>query len=256
MKLKFILIAAQIILSLSMLQAQAEKDYLKEGDEYHAKFDNFNAVVYYAKAYESSPESYETLSKYTLALNDAGEECLDLKKRDEAKIYIDKAIRHAMLLQKNFPDSALSYTYLALSYGNIAMFTGNKEKIKYADQVRMNSLKAIKLNPNNYFPYIILGIYYREAAKLNWYEKIFAKTFYGGVPEGTFQQSIQMFRKALSIDPQLIIADYQLSKTYRSMGDEKNEVVLLKKILNMPVRNFRDKYAIIKSQNRLEKLAN
>ena len=256
MKLKFIFISAQIILFTSLLNAQAEKEYLKMGDQYTAKFDNFDAVISYEKAYDILPGNYETLSKLTLALNDAGEECLDLRKRDEAKKYIDKAIGFAELLQKEYPDSALSYTYLALSYGNIAMFTGTKEKIQYADKVKLNALKSIKLNPNNYFPYIILGIYYREAAKLNWYEKVFAKTFFGGVPEGTFQQSIQMFNKALSLDSNLIIADYQLSKTYRSMGDEKKEIALLKKVLNMPLRNFRDKYAIIKSRNRLDKPAN
>ena len=99
-------------------------------------------------------------------------------------------------------------------------------------------------------------MYYREAASLSWFEKIFAKTFLGGVPEGTYQQSIQMFNKALSLDSNLIVANYQLSKTYRNMGEKDKEIKLLKKVLTMHIQNFRDKFAIIKARHRLEKLMN
>jgi tetratricopeptide (TPR) repeat protein len=256
MKLKFILISIQIILFMPFLHSQADKGYLAKGDDYTAKFDNLNAIKSYEEAYKISPNSYEVLTRITLAYNDEGEELLNLREKDKAENYIDQAIKYAGILQKEFPDSALSYTYMALTYGNMAIFKGGKDKIRYADKVRQNALKSIKINPNNYFPYIILGIYYREAASLKWYQKIFAKTFLGGVPEGTYQESIDMFDKALSLDSNLIVADYQLSKTYRNMGEKNKEINLLKKVLIMPIRNFRDKYAIIKAKNRLEKMIN
>jgi tetratricopeptide (TPR) repeat protein len=256
MKLKLVFISIQIIIFTSLLHSQADKGYIAQGDEYTAKFDNLNAVKSYEEAYKFSPNSYDVLTRITLAYNDEGEELLNLRKKDEAEKYIEQGIKYAEILQKKFPDSALSYTYLALTYGNMAIFKGGKDKIRYADKVRQNALKAIKMNPDNYFPYIILGMYYREAAGLTWYEKIFAKTFLGGIPEGTYQQSIQMFDKALSLDSNLIVADYQLSKTYRNMGEKDQEINLLKKVLTMHIRNFRDKYAIIKAKHQLEKLMN
>ncbi len=256
MNLKLIFISTQIIFFTSILFPQADKGYLAQGDKYTAEFDNLNAVKSYDEAYKISPNSYDVLTRITLAYNDEGEELLDLKKRDEAKGYIDQAIKYAEILNKKFPDSALSYTYLALTYGNMAIFKGGKDKIIYAEKVKQNALKSIKINPDDYFPYIILGMYYREAAGLSWFEKIFAKTFLGGVPEGTYKQSIQMFGKALALDSNLIVADYQLSKTYRNMDEKDKEIKLLKKVLTMHVRNFRDKYAIIKAKNRLEKLIN
>ena len=256
MNLKFLFISTQIIFFTSILYPQADKGYLAQGDDYTAKYDNLNAVKSYEEAYKISPNSYQVLTRITLAYNDEGEELLDLRKKGEAENYINKAIKYAELLQMKFPDSALSYTYLALTYGNMAIFKGGKGKIRYADKVRQNALKSIKINPNNYFPYIILGMYYREAAGLTWYQKIFAKTFLGGVPEGTYQESIEMFDKALSLDSNLIVADYQLSKTYGNMGEKNKELKLLKKVLTMQVRNFRDKYAIIKAKHRLEKMMN
>jgi tetratricopeptide (TPR) repeat protein len=229
-------------------------DYIHEGDVYHDKFDNINAVKCYEKAFQSAPDNYQVLSKLTLAYDDAGEEMLELKKRDDSKIFVTKAVRTAELLQNKYPDSALSYTYLALSYGNIAMFKGGREKIKYAFKVKSNAEKAMKMNPEDVYPYIIMGIYYREAAGLNWFEKLFAKSFLGGVPEGTYEQSKQMFYKSLAIDHDIISSYYNLSKTYDKLDDRKNEMDCLNRVIQLPVRNFRDKFAKIKAEKKLEQL--
>jgi tetratricopeptide (TPR) repeat protein len=254
MKTKTIYLLFSLLLITAFSKAQADFDYLHEGDYYHEKYDNVNAVKSYEKALKISPDDYWVLSKLTLAYNDAGEEKFGFKKLDEAETYITKGVSTAELLQSKYPDSSLSYTYLALSYGNIAMFKGGKGKIKYAFKVKLNAEKAMKMNPEDVYPYIILGIYYREAAGLNWFEKLFAKSFLGGVPEGTYSESRQMFYKSLSLDPNIIIAYYNLSKTYAGMDDKKNEVDCLKKVIQLPIRNFRDKSAKIKAAKILTEL--
>jgi tetratricopeptide (TPR) repeat protein len=99
-----------------------------------------------------------------------------------------------------------------------------------------------------------MGIYYRELARLSWFERAFANTFFGKVPDGSFEDSIEMFNKALMINNNMIVATYQLSKTYRALGSEKKEVELLKKVIKLPERNFRDKFAKRKAERRLGKL--
>ncbi|RPI71330.1 MAG: hypothetical protein EHM47_10455 [Ignavibacteriales bacterium] len=235
--------------------------YLKKGDELHKKFDNKNAAIQYEKAYDLAPDNYYVLLNITEVYNDLGEEYVELSRRsevnhfrDEAKNYIDKAIHFAELFQKKFPDSADAYTYLALSYGNIAMFRGSKEKIKLAHQVKNNAEKSLQMDPDNYISYIILGIYNREIGNLSFFERIFANTFFGDVPEGSFEESIKMFNKALQLMPQTIVPAYGLAKTYRYMSEDEKEKELLQKILKYKVQNFRDKFAIEKAKRRLENL--
>jgi hypothetical protein len=138
-----------------------------------------------------------------------------------------------------------------MSNGNIALFKGGKEKIKYAKLVEQNAKKSISLNSNAYLPYIILGIYYREIAGLNWIERAFANTFLGGVPSGSNEDSESMLKKALSFDPNMIVANYQLAKTYRQMDRMPEEKALLQKVLKLPMRDFRDKFAKEKANKRL-----
>jgi len=228
--------------------------YLKKGDEFHKKFDNVNAIINYEIAYALAPDNYKVLLKLTATFNDIGEEYVELRKREEAKKYIDKAIHYAEIFHKKFPDSADVYCYLALSYGNIAIFKGDKEKIKLAHIVKDNAEKSLKMDPHNYISYIILGIYNREIGNLNFFERLFANTFFGDVPDGSFEESIAMFNKALRIMPGTIVPTYGLAKTYRYMDEEEKEKELLKKVLTFKIRDFRDKFAIEKAKRRLEKL--
>lgn len=250
-KMKFVLILQMLVI---FTLPNDYETYLKRGDELHKNFDNVNAAFNYEQAHKLAADNYEILLKLTIAYNDAGEEYVQLHKRDTAEKYIDMAVRYAEIFHKKFPDSAEVYCYLALSYGNIAMFRGSKEKIRLANVVRENATKSIQMNPDQFVPYVVLGIYHREIANLNFFERFFANTFLGDVPEGSFEESIEMFNKALSILPSTIVPTYQLAKTYRYMGKEEKEKQLLQKVLNYKILNFRDKFAIEKSKRRLEKL--
>jgi tetratricopeptide (TPR) repeat protein len=244
-----------IFLSLLFLGSSADYEtYIKKGDEFHKMFDNIDAALNYQEAYELVPTDFEVLIKLTGAYNDAGEEYVELRKRDEAKKYIDKAISYAEILHKEFPDSAETYCYLALSYGNIAMFSGSKEKIRLANLIKENAEKSLRMDSTLFVSYVILGIYNREISNLGFFERFFANTFLGDVPDGSFEESIKMFNKALSILPNTIVPTYGLSKTYRYMGEEEKEKELLNKIFKYKIQNFRDKFAIEKAKRRLQKL--
>ena len=83
---------------------------------------------------------------------------------------------------------------------------------------------------------------------------MFANTFYGNVPEGSFEESVRMLKKALEVNPNTIVATFQLALTYKAMKDKKNETELLKKLFNYPQKNFRDKFAIKKAKRLLNEL--
>ncbi|QQS36523.1 MAG: hypothetical protein IPM56_00805 [Ignavibacteriales bacterium] len=228
--------------------------FLKKGDEHYKKYEIINAVNSYKKAFELAPDNYEVLLKLTRTYNDAGEEFKELRNREEAEKYINKAVEYAEIFKKKYPDSAAVYTYLAMSYGNIAMFKGGKEKVKYAQMIRQNLDISLKKNPNDYLPYVILGIYNREIASLSWIERLFANTFFGEVPEGSYEESEKLFLKALKLQPDMIVATFQLARTYRKLEREQDEIKMLKKVLALPKQDFRDKFAKEKSQRRLTEL--
>ena len=230
------------------------KEYLDKGDESYKELKNLEAMNYYEDAYKLEPDNFNVMLRLVRSYNDVGEEYYEQRKRDEAEVYITKAVDFAIKFKNKFPDSAEVYGYLGMSYGQLALFRGGKEKVKYANLVEDNCKKAIAMNGTNFLPYVILGVYYRELASLNWIERAFANTFFGNVPKGSYEESETYLKKALGIDPNLVIAVYNLSKTYKEMGRTNDELALLKKVEEMPVRNFRDIYAKQKAKRRLSQM--
>lgn len=243
-----------LFLLIAKSYATGLENYIIEGDRYYKKFDNVTAISKYEEAYRIEPDNYEVLFRLARTFNDAGEEQYELRKMKEAEVFINKAVKFSEIFKNKYPDSAAVYTYTAMSLGNLALFKGGNEKVKLAKRIEENAQKALNMDPRNYVNYIILGIYNRELASLNWFERAFANTFFGSVPGGSYEEAEKYFRQALKIDSDMIVATYQLAKTYRKMDQEEKELQLLRKIQNMQVRDFRDKFAKVKAKKRLEEL--
>lgn len=250
----FLIVLSLLLIPVHSACSETYKDYLKQGDQFYSEFNNHSALENYLVAYKLSPDSYEVLFRLARTYNDLGEEFYEYRKSDSSEVMIKYALMYSGMLVKNFPDSSASYAFLAMSYGNQALFEGGKEKIKLAHKIEDNAKKSLQMNPHQYLSYIILGIYYRQIADLNWFERMFANTFFGNVPEGTFEESLDMLNKALKVEPNTIIASFQLSLTYKAMGDNEKETDLLKKLLTYQQKNFRDLFAIKKAKKRLKEL--
>ncbi len=242
------------LIPFSAIFANNFEDYIQMGDESFSSFDNQSALQNYLKAYEIDSRSYEVIYRLARSYNDLGEEYYEYRMKDSSEAMIKKAIEFSEKLMKEYPDSASSYAYLAMSYGNQALYEGGKTKIKLAHKIEENAKKSLQINPHQYLSYVILGIYYRQIADLSWFEKIFANTFFGDVPEGSFDQSVEMLKKALDIKPGTIVASFQLALTYKAMGKTDEEKKLLQELITYPQKNFRDKFAIKKAKKRLKDL--
>uniref|UniRef100_UPI004056722C tetratricopeptide repeat protein n=1 Tax=Candidatus Electrothrix sp. TaxID=2170559 RepID=UPI004056722C len=158
--------------------AQTADTHIKQGDIFYRQFDNVSALASYKRALEMQPGDFECLSKVVRAYNDIGE---DLSS-EESEQYYEQAVQYAERLQQMFPDRAKSYYQLAVSYGNLALLRGSKEKVKLSSSVEKNIRRALAMNPDYADAYAVLGIYYKEVASLNGFLKTFARLFFGDRP--------------------------------------------------------------------------
>jgi tetratricopeptide (TPR) repeat protein len=238
-----------IFLTCVSLSAQDYQAFVKKGDEYYEQFRNQEALAEYQKAYEIAPDEYAVLMKLTRAYNDVGE---DLNS-DEAEIHFKKAISHAKLLQEKFPDRAEAYFYLAATSGNLALSKSGKEKVRLSRDIEKYAKKSITLDPEFASGYIALGIYYREVANLNWFLKAFAKTIFGGLPNGTNEDSEKMLLEAIKREPSVLVY-YELAGTYKEMGEKERAIENLKKSIELPIVDHQDERRKAEAKKMLSKL--
>lgn len=225
-------------------------DFVKQGDEHYAKFENDKALESYEKAYAINPCSYDALMKVTRAYIDLGE---DLDTKESEGLYL-QAVDHAEIMVKKEPDKAEPYFYAAAAYGKLALFRGGKEKVKLSGSVEKNAIKALELDPQYEKPHTTLGIYYREVANLNWFLKAFANAFFGGELKGTNEDAEKYLLMAIELDPNRIYPRFALARTYKAMRKKDKEIEQLEKVLELPVADHEDQEKKELAKGRLEKL--
>ena len=227
------------ILFTGSVYGQSFELYVKQGDLFHSNFMNVEALEAYQKAYEINPNNFEIIRKLTITSNDCGEDQVEINE-EKAKEYFDLSVKYAELAKEKYPEEPEVYLLLGLSYGNSSRYAGGKEKVKLARNVERNFKKMIELKPDYAPPYIGLGIYYREVAKLNFFLKLFAKSLLGGLPNGSLEDSETMLVKAVEIAPDRVFTHYELAITYLDIGDTEKVRYHLEKVLELPETDHLD----------------
>lgn len=239
MRLRVYILLTLLILFPFNTRADNSEMYLQMGDIHHRAYNNTEALSYYQKAHKYRPDSFEILKKLTLAANDCGEDQVEI---DELKAseYFTLSVSYAELTKANFPDKEDIYLLLGLSYGNSSRYASGKDKVRLARDVEKNFKKMINIRPDYAPPYIGLGIYYREVAKLNFFLKFMAKKILGGLPDGTLEDSKEMLIKAVELAPDRVFTHYELAITYFELGEEENVKYHLQKVLELPKTDHLD----------------
>jgi len=213
--------------------------YLEKGDNFHTAFNNIEALSYYQKAFDADPTSFEILKKLTITANDCGE---DQVKVDEEKAneFFTLSVSYAQLAKEKFPEEDDIYLLLGLSYGNSSRYASGKDKVKLARDVEKNFRKMVELRPDYAPPYIGLGIYYREVAKLNFFLKFMAKKILGGLPDGSLDDSREMLIKAVELAPDKVFTHYELAITYIEMDELDKATYHLEKVIELQITDHLD----------------
>lgn len=235
----FFLATAIMVVARGICLAGKQEDLQnlqQKGDAAFDQFDNKKALTYYEKALSLDPQNAYLLNKLTWTCNNVGE---DLASK-ESEGYFTKAIAYAEKLKKVAPQKAETWFLVAISHGNLGLFSGGKKKVAGARRVVNAAEKCLELDPDYAPGYVTLGIYYREVAGVNGLLRAFANRFYGGLPTGTLEDAERMIMKGIIKDPKSLYAYYQLAKTYEEMDDEKKALICYRKVLELPVTEHQD----------------
>jgi tetratricopeptide (TPR) repeat protein len=212
--------------------------FLAQGDAHFRNFDNFAALERYQMAYELAPNDFEALVRMARIHNDIGRSML--RRNDSAEVWYLKAVGFAEILLEKFPDRADSHFWIAITRGSLVPFLGVQEKLDVGKFVVQHARRAVEIDSTFGPAYVILGILYREAAKLKWYERVIANVVFGGSLPGTIEDSEQVLLRALELNPNDIFAHFELARTYHFLEENEKATKLLEQSLTIQPRSFRE----------------
>ena len=211
--------------------------FLDTGDSLYAEFRNAEALDAYLQAYESDSTSWPVLFRVVRGYIDTGEDA----PKSQKKQYFRQAMELGDRLVRLFPDSAQAHLLQAKAYGQMALFSGSREKVRLSREIKAALDRCLALDPGNFLAHAVLGVYYREIADLNWLERKIADTFLGGLPEGTLEMSLVELQTAKKLNPEHIYTRLQLGKTLLELERNQQARNELRSALNLPIRDHQDR---------------
>jgi Flp pilus assembly protein TadD len=141
--------------------------------------------------------------------------------RESDKIKLGRiAIEYARRAVALAPDTADAQLAVAISYGKILPFVGNRERMDSSKLIKGAAERAIQLEPDNDLGWHILGRWYVTMADIGTIKRTLANLVYGKVPEATNEEAVACFQKAIKLNPKRLMHYIELGRTYAQMGRE------------------------------------
>jgi tetratricopeptide (TPR) repeat protein len=230
---------------------------LKNAERLHSEFKPKEAVNELQKVLKIEPRNFEALVMLSRAYIDIGDSIPEgspdwqARRMKEYKIAESHA-RNALAVS---PNSTWGHFYVAASLGNIAMVSPVERQLDLAAEIRSATEKAIALDPQNGFAYHIYGVWHRKMAEIGKMSRVVASVVYGrSIPNGTLEKSVEYLRKAVALNPTVIITRLELARTYVATGNASEARSFLKSVEELPVQFSDDREHKQKAKQLLEEI--
>jgi tetratricopeptide (TPR) repeat protein len=208
-----------LIAAILSLHALAEEpkftSLIKQGDMEERQGHSRAALACFRQAETIDSENLAVLLRISKQYSDL---IAETKPEEAAHAVADKALDYSRRAVEIDPASAKARLSLAVSYGRLTDFVGNKEKLEFSKLIKEATLKSIELDPGDDFAWHVLGRWHFGVANVNAMLKTMARLVYGGMPAASNEEAAKYLKKAAEIAPQRIIHHSELARVYEAMG--------------------------------------
>lgn len=212
------------------LHSEPADELIAKGDAYYAKLQAADALKYYLPAEKLDPNNVHLLVRisreYRHLMSEATQPQEKLSLGSTAVDYAKRAVA----LQPNDPEAELA---VAISYGKLEPFEGNREKFEASRIIKRAADKAIKLDPSSDLAWHVLGRWHVALADVNAFERAMAQVVFGKLPESTYEDAARCFEKAIELNPNRLMHYIELGRVYAHMGRIEDARNLISKGLAM-----------------------
>jgi tetratricopeptide (TPR) repeat protein len=237
-------VLAVVVLPITLPAQPPAARAIERGDSLLAAFHTREAIAAYRGGLVDAPEDPTLLWKAAHASMTLSAETADTR---EDEMLLAEAVALARRAVRAGPELARAHTALAASLGLYGRHLGHhyrvrkaREVIDIGREVHVEAQRALELDPNDFAPYLILGMWHRELATVHPIAKAVARTFLGGYPDVSLPRSERYLRRAVELAPEDVTARLELARTYIAMDREAEARDELRRVLTLPAKEKLD----------------
>jgi tetratricopeptide (TPR) repeat protein len=215
----FLSAAIALMVSGVVARAQSAEELIKQGDVFYDRLQPTEALKFYLPAEKLEPENADLLVKiarqYRHLMSEAENKDEKLRLGSTAVEYSRRAVK----LAPNNPETQLA---VAISYGKILPFLGNKEKAENSRLIKTAAERVVKLDPRNDLGWHVLGRWNLVLSEVSGVKRAIAQVVYGKLPPASNEEAVRCFEKAIALNPNRLMHYIELGRTYAQM-DRKDD---------------------------------
>ncbi len=232
-----------IILFANTSYAQSFDSLYKKGLELESNKQEKMALSCFLQAQKIQPTNLSVIYK-------CGELCNRIGARENNQNlklnYYNQSLSFAKIAYKYHSNTDDANVLMSMALGRIAMQKNGREKIEDVKLIKQYADRAIKINPNNYKAWHIIGKWNYEVSSLNFIEKTAIKLFYGGIPDASYEKAVYAYQKAKAIQNNFSLNSLELAKAYYKLNKVKLAKDNLFYLLQLP--NYTEDDLVIKNE--------
>lgn len=173
------------------------------------------ALACFRQAEERDPQNPGVLLRIAKQYSDL---IAETKPAEAALAIAGKSLDYSKRAVELDPGNAKARLSLAVAYGRLTDFVGNRVKLEYSRVIKSETLKSLELDPTDDFAWHVLGRWHFGVANVNAVLKAMALVVYGGMPAASNEDAAKYLRKAAEMAPQRLIHHGALARVYQAMG--------------------------------------
>ena len=228
------------------------------GDSLIAAFRTEEAIAAYRDGLEGRPDDPRLLWKTSLALAGLSQETPgpggDERLLEEAVALARSAVGAAPAVSRAYTALAVALGLYGRHLGYVHRIHRAREVIAVGRQAHAAASRAMLLDPSDPAPHLFLGVWHRELATVHPIAKAVARTFLGGYPEVSLEESEAHLQEAIERAPDDVTARLQLGRTYLDMAREADARRELEAATTAPPRNRLDQIEQREARELLEEI--
>jgi tetratricopeptide (TPR) repeat protein len=211
--------------------ATGAAEQIAAGDRAHARHDAAAALAAYEAAARLEPRRYDALWKAARAAVDLGEASAGEAARQRQLYRLGET--YARRATEADARDAEGHFALARALGRTALAVSARDRVKYAEEIRAEALRALALDPAHAGALHVMGMWHAEVMRLNGIARMIAKNFLGGQVFGTasWAEAQRYLEEAVRVDPQRIVHQLDLALIYRDVGKQAKARELLESVM-------------------------
>ncbi len=220
---------------------KSEIQKFQQGEKLQQEEKWSEALVIYKDLLKSDSSNIEYLWRTSFMYSIIG---FEQKTESSKQDWYEKAAYLGKKAITQHPQNANAHYVYAVALGRMTEFASNKIKIENAKLIKSEAELTIKLDPKTAGAYHILGRWHREIAAFNFFERTMITAIFGGLPGGTYDESIKHFEKAILLEPMNALHYFELALSYLARdeeNDKQNAKNWLIKATQIQVRSVDDK---------------